>query len=194
MSPTRKARLGTVSLGKVEKAAVTVTAALVAVAMVSMGVGMDAGLAASGAAPTAPVGRSKIPASARQRLAKIAESQAAGNGDSHPTSVLAVATIHAAALRVVSLGDITPSISLDEPVYLVVMHGSFTGYEFSTLGSPPPAGSYLSIVVSRANFWVTDEGLARKPSRIKLSSLGRVYRLRLARPAPGRDRPRRLTS
>jgi hypothetical protein len=131
---------------------------------------------------------SKIPAVALARLTKVAREVARANGDVHASHVLAVATTHAAALRVATPGDSTPSVPAGMPVYLITMRGRFTAYD----SSPPPGGSlpkgtFLAVVVDATTFRVTDWGLSTRPSPVRLSSLGRVHTLHRASAAPVRS-------
>ena len=111
-----------------------------------------------------PAHGSGISASAFASLTKIALDMAADNGDARPRSVVAVATTHAVALAIATPGDLTPTVPAGERVYLVVMRGSFTGYEAAPpSGAVLPTGSYLSFVVSEKTFRVTDWGLGAIP-------------------------------
>ena len=68
------------------------------------------------------------------------------------------------ALAIATPGDLTPTVPAGERVYLVVMRGSFTGYEAAPpSGAVLPTGSYLSFVVSEKTFRVTDWGLGAIP-------------------------------
>jgi hypothetical protein len=130
--------------------------------------------------PASPRAGSKIPAAALARLTKIAREMARANGDVHASHVLAVATTHAAALRVATPGDATPSVPAGMPVYLITMRGRFTAFDSSPpSGASLPKGTFLAVVVDAATFRVTDWGLGTRPSRVKLSSLGRVDTLHL---------------
>ena len=120
---------------------------------------------------------------------------ARANGDVHASHVLAVATTHAAALRVATPGDSTPSVPAGMPVYLITMRGRFTAYD----SLPPPGGSlpkgtFLAVVVDATTFRVTDWGLGTRPSPVRLSSLGRVRTLHLAGAVPVRNGPRAPSS
>ena len=145
--------------------------------------------AAIGCDPSAapkPVHSSRVPPAARARLATIARDMAKANGDPHVEAVQAVATSHAQALRVATPGDSTPSIAGSEPVYLILLRGSFTAYDASPpSGAPLPTGSFLCVVVDQKTFQVTDWGLSRHPPPIALSSLGSVATISLA-PTPSR--------
>ena len=135
-----------------------------------------------------PRAGSKIPAAALARLTKVAREVARANGDVHASHVLAVATTHAAALRVATPGDSTPSVPAGMPVYLITMRGRFTAYDSSPpSGGSLPKGTFLAVVVDAATFRVTDWGLGTRPSPVKLSLLGRVHTLRLASAAPVRN-------
>jgi hypothetical protein len=131
---------------------------------------------------------SEIPAAALARLTKVARGMARANGDVHASHVLAVATTHVAALRVATPGDSTPSVPAGMPVYLITMRGRFTACDSSPpSGGSLPKGAFLAAVVDAATFRVTDWGLSTRPSRVKLSSLGRVHTLHLAAAAPVRN-------
>ena len=104
---------------------------------------------------------------------------AKANGDPHVEAVQAVATTHAQALRVATPGD-RASTPGSEPVYLILLRGSFTAYDTRRpSGAPFPTGSFLCVVVDQKTFWVTDWGLSRHPPQIALSSLGSVARISL---------------
>ena len=137
--------------------------------------------------PAPPRAGSAIPLAALARLTKVARQMARANGDVHASDVLAVATTHAAALRVAAPGDSTPSVPAGTPVYLITMRGQFTAYDSSPpLGASVPRGTFLAVVVDAATFRVTDWGLTNRPSRVKLSTLGRVHTLHLAGASPAR--------
>jgi len=139
--------------------------------------------AAIGCDPSAApksVHRSRVPLAARARLATIARDMAKANGDPHVEAAQAVATTHAQALRVATPGDST-STPGGEPVYLILLRGSFTAYDASPpSGALLPTGSFLCVVVDQKTFQVTDWGLSRHPPPIALSSLGSVARISLA--------------
>jgi hypothetical protein len=81
-----------------------------------------------------------IPTSAISQLTTIAKGIATANGDPDPASVQAVATTHGQALSVATPGDWMPQETGD-PVYLVVMSGTFTGTGFSSpAGHSTPTG------------------------------------------------------
>ena len=140
----------------------------------------EAAIECDASAAPKPVHRSRVPSAARARLATIARGMAKANGDPHVEAVQAVATTHAQALRVATPGDLT-STPGSEPVYLILLQGSFTAYDASPpSGAPLPTGSFLCVVVDQKTFQVTDWGLSRHPPQIALSSLGSVARISLA--------------
>jgi hypothetical protein len=120
---------------------------------------------------------------------------ARNNGEPHPTSAIVVATSHAAALGIAGPGDLTPTVPTDEPVYLIIMHGSFTVYDASPpAGAPLPTGAYLYVVVTRGNFSITDWALGKKSPTIAPSSLGPVATLRFTKATLGRGKLRALST
>jgi len=140
----------------------------------------EAAIGCDASAAPKPVHRSRVPSAARARLATIAREMAKANGDPHVEAVQAVATTHAQALRFATPGDRT-STPGSEPVYLILLRGSFTAYDASPpSGAPLPTGSFLCVVVDQKTFWVTDWGLSRHPPQIALSSHGSVARISLA--------------
>ena len=112
-------------------------------------------------------------AAAVARLTMIARTLAAGNGDRAPTSVTAVVTSGAKAMRSATPGSNQRSFD-GVAVYLITMVGKFKGYGFRTPpGVPTPTGGVLSIIVNERTFWIMAMGLNPKQSAIKPTSLGR---------------------
>lgn len=122
-----------------------------------------------------------IPSAVASRLTIIAEKFAALTCDSHPKSISAVATTRGKALTVATPGDFIYQGN-SEPVYLILMEGSFTDFRYTgPPGSTPPKGHYLGLVVDRVKFQILDYGLGPKPPPVSISSLGEVTKL-LGRP------------
>ncbi len=129
------------------------------------------------ASATATAG-GKVPASAIGRLTAIAPRAAVSNGDPHPAWVIVVATTRARALTSATPGDFVP-VGSRARVFLITLRGRFTDRMApGPPGSAPPAGRYVSLVLSARTFGSLDFGLARRPPPVAPSSLGPVTRLR----------------
>lgn len=121
--------------------------------------------------------RSAIPSSAISRLTATALKIARFNGDKAPTSIEAVETTRARALRTATPGDTVPQ-GAQRQVYLVVMTGKFTAYGASPpAGAALPTGSYLSVTLDPRTFRGMDFGLSDHAPPVSLASLGPVTML-----------------
>jgi hypothetical protein len=108
------------------------------------------------------------------RITEISRTLAADNGDRAPTSVTAVVTSGAKAMRSATPGSNERSFDR-VGVYLITMAGKFKGYGFRIPpGAATPTGTVLSIIVNERTFRIMAMGLNRKQSAIKPSSLGRL--------------------
>lgn len=91
--------------------------------------------------------------------------------------VQAVATTRAQALSAATPGDnVSDDVSL-QPVYLVIMQGSFTGKVPVPPGTAEPTGSYLAMVFDPATFNLLDMGIGSEAPPVTLQSLGPVTTL-----------------
>jgi hypothetical protein len=98
-------------------------------------------------------------------------------GDARPTSIRAVFTTQAKALRTATPGDLIPHSSR-RPVYLVVMTGKFTDTHAPVPpGAHPPTGRYLAVTINPATFAVMDLGLGNHKPPVPLRSYGPVSNL-----------------
>lgn len=129
--------------------------------------------------PTVAQPGKPVPASAIQRLTKIADQAVTVNGG-HPVAwATVVVTTHAKALTSATPGDFEPA-GQSTVVYLVTIKGHFTAY----LSSPPsgaalPTGTYLSLVISAKTFDGTDTGLSHHAPPVAPASLGPVTYLKV---------------
>jgi hypothetical protein len=112
-------------------------------------------------------------AAAVARLRVIARNLAADNGNRAPTSVTAVITSGAKAMRSATPGGNERSFD-GVTVYLITMVGKFKGYGFRTPpGVATPTGTVLSIIINERTFRIMAMSLNPKQSAIKPTSLGR---------------------
>jgi hypothetical protein len=97
------------------------------------------------------------------------------NGDPTPQSGEVFASTRKYAETVLS-GD---TVDTDQPVYSVVMFGSFVGYQAKTPSNTKPTGSVLTIEIDAQTMAVTDWGIAPL-APVNLSSLGAATPLPLS--------------
>src|SRR5215475_12992676 len=150
-------------------------AAGMVIGVAAVGLGIYAGFAGQPArAGNAAAPGLVVPASAADRLDAIARGFATANGDARPLSISAVTTTHARALTSATPGDAEPA-SGGLVVYLITMHGHFTGNMAAVPpGAKAPTGAYLSIVINARTFKIMDWGLSPGAPRVSPASLGPV--------------------
>lgn len=144
---------------------------------VTAATGIAVAVSALTALPSASAANSRIPASATPALRAAMLQLARNSGDANPTSLRAVSTTRAKALRAATPGDMVPG-SASQPAYLVVMTGKFT---LTSAPVPPgahlPTGRYLAVTVNPATFRVMDLGLSNHTPPVPLRSYGLVSNL-----------------
>jgi hypothetical protein len=146
-------------------------AAIVAAAAVSVT------LAELPSTATAAAGQA-IPAAAIPALRSAMLHLSRENGDSHPASIMAVATIRSRAALDAVPGTILPARFGKQTAYLVILHGTFTDYYASPpVGAALPTGHWLTVAISTSTFQVLDLGLRHQPPPIALSRYGPVSNL-----------------
>jgi hypothetical protein len=129
--------------------AVYVTAAGTAVAISAL-------TALSSASAATP----RIPASVTPALRTTMLRLARQGGDAYPTTIRAVSTTRAEALRDATPGDMVPG-SASQPAYLVVITGKFKLNDAPRpQGAQTPTGHYLAVTVNPATLHVMDLGLS----------------------------------
>lgn len=151
----------------------------IVVGVAAVGLGIYAGFAGQPAqAGNASVPGLAVSASAATRLDGIARSFAKANADAHPAWINAVITTHGRALASATPGD-SESAGARSVVYLITMHGRFTGRMASVPpGAKLPTGSYLSIVINARTFMLMDWGLSPGAPPVSPASLGPVRGLK----------------
>lgn len=117
----------------------------------------------------------RIPGAVQEQLLTLADNIAAQNGDSSPTSIVAVPTTRFAA-NATAFGA---SVSGNTGVYLVQLVGNFVGHDAHLpSGAAPPRGTTLTLVVDAADMSILDWGI--EPTGLgttEFSSLGAVTTL-----------------
>lgn len=149
----------------------TLYASAAGIAVVAVTSVLTATLNAASATP-----RAAIPSSAISALKTNMLRLARQSGDAQPTSINAVATTRAQALRAATPGDTVPG-SVSQRVYLVVMTGEFKVDAPTPPGASLPTGRYLAVTVSRSTFQVMDLGLSNHAPPVPLRTYGPVSNL-----------------
>jgi hypothetical protein len=136
-----------------------VAVGLIAAVLVSGSLGgVGRAAAAVGEAPPPPA---FVVASARHGAASL--------GDPQPASAVYVATTRLAAVGL----SMSATVNTDQPVYLVVLTGTFVATGASgPSGSKPPTGTVASFVLDAADGRGVDFGLSSQP--IDVAKLGRA--------------------
>lgn len=97
---------------------------------------------------------------------------AAVEGEAHPAGVQLVRSTRQAANAAAS----GATVDSDQAVYVLILHGHFTGYTAKVPpGQPLPQGSALVLVVDATTNRVTDYGITNHPPSIH--ALGPVTNL-----------------
>jgi hypothetical protein len=105
------------------------------------------------------VGQGPTSASADTVLGQIAQTYATKMGDPTPTSTEYVSTTRQVAVQ----ADGSGTADTNEPVYLVVVKGSFIDKSAFGDGGAPPEGSVLTLVVDVSDYQVVDVGVESVP-------------------------------
>jgi hypothetical protein len=147
-----------------------------AVCVAAAGMAAAASLAAFSFA-SAATATPRIPASAIPALSTAMLQLARQSGDGNPSSISAVSTTRAEALRDATPGDMVPG-SAGQPAYLVVITGNFKLDNAPVpRGAHLPTGRYLAVTVNPATFQVMDLGLSNHKPPVPLRSYGQVSNL-----------------
>jgi hypothetical protein len=101
-------------------------------------------------------------------MRNIAMSMSIRNGENHPSNGLAWATDRKNAQKL----ENGAGVNTDQPVYIILFHGNFTGYLAHTPGGGnPPTGQLMSITFDAKTLQITDWGITDMAPG--LGSLGR---------------------
>lgn len=139
--------------------------------------GMAVAVSALTALSFASAATPRIPASAIPALSTAMLRLARQSGDGNPSSIRAVSTTRAEALRDATPGDMVPG-SASQPAYLVVITGRFKLDNAPVpRGAHPPTGRYLAVTVNPATFRIMDLGLSNHKPTMPLRSYGQVSNL-----------------